>query len=228
MYHAMTLDLIKHDEMAKDLNLPIEHISQYFSNYTLYKNFPIRDLTFEEENLVKAIQQVKIMTDAQLKYAIQEYSIDLNLLKDDQLLIERKISKYDNEERYLITRKYQKFILEPAVLYGNTEAPLTKSLSMNDVMLLLSHIAMGVSKNKEEIDARTRIAALSKIADIYATSKMLQNQSQDIDPTMLTNLSPTELTKIIDFIKTNQSIPMQNKEDIKIEKEIKSKKKKDE
>jgi hypothetical protein len=214
MYQAMLLDSIQYEEVSKDLNLPIDHVKQYFFNYAIYKNFPIRDLTFEEDNLVKAIQQVKIMSDAQLKYAIQEHSIDLNDLSKDQLLIERKISRYDNEERYAITRKYQKFILEPAVLYGNNEAPLTKPLTMNDVMLLLSHIAMGVSKKNEDIDSRTRIAALSKIADIYATSKMLSNQNQAIDANDLVNLSPTELTKIIDFIKTNQSIPIQEEKKV--------------
>lgn len=200
MYDVVTLQTIDYTTMSSELQLPIEHIRVYFSNYALYKNFPIRTLTFEEENLVKAIKQIKLMTDAQLRNLIEEYEIDLTEISKDNLLIERKVARYEDEERYIITRKYQHFILEPAVLYGNVEAPLTKPLTLNEIVVLMSNMAIGLSKNNEAIDPKVRLSALSKIADIYATSKILENSNQSIDEEVIEDMSPAQLNELIKMI----------------------------
>jgi len=222
MYDVVSIDTLKFDVVANELNLPIDHVKAYFSNFGLYKCYPIRDLTFEEDSLVKAINEVKIMTDIQLKEIIANNNIDIQGLADDQLLIERAMANYTNEERYMITRKYQRFILEPAVLYSNTDAPLTKPLTMDDIVVQLSNIAIGNSKHKEIIDARTRIAALSKISDIYTTTKMLIQNDQSVEQSDLVDIGPEELTRLIDFIQENHKLPEVVVEE-KIKKEVKKK-----
>lgn len=207
MYDVVAYNAINYEDASRDLNLNLDHVRSYFMNYDLYKTYPIRDLTFEEEKLVKAISQVKIMSDSQLTHIINEYNIKIEDMVHDPLLIERKIARYDDEVAYSITRKYQHFILEPAVLYGNIEAPLTRPLSMDEILISLSNIGVGKSRKGEPIDARTRISALTKVADIYISTKILTQKSGGIDDNVKEDLSPEELTNLIDFIKSNHAIP---------------------
>lgn len=216
MYNVITTSSVDINEVSIDLNLPLGHVKEYFSNYELYKKYPIRDLTFEEEQLVRAIKDVKVMTDHQLKAIIEENNIDLKELENDQLLIERKLARYEDNDKYSLTRKYQHFILEPAVLYNNFSAPVTKPLDMNDVMVLLSNIALGLSNQQEETDSKVKITALSKIADIYTSAKMLDTASKTITAEDLADLSPKQLSKIIDFVKVNKDtteVPLRLKEE---------------
>jgi len=219
MYDVVSMDVLVYEDVARDLNLSIDHVKAYFGNYGLYKCYPIRDLTFEEDNLVKAINEVKIMTDLQLQDVISRNNIDIDGLDDDQLLIERSIANYVDEDRYIITRKYQHFILEPAILYSNMGAPMTRALTMEEIVIELSNIAVGNSKFKEEIDARTRISALGKISDIYTTTKMLLQNDQPITKSDLEDIGPAELTKLIDFIQKNNDMPEAVVEE-KIKKEV--------
>lgn len=216
MYNVINITSIDINEVSADLNLPLGHVKEYFSNYELYKKFPIRDLTFEEEQLVRAIKDVKVMTDHQLKAIIEENNINITELESDQLLIERKLARYENNDKYILTRKYQHFILEPAVLHNNFSAPVTKPLDMNDVMVLLSNIALGLSNQQEETDSKVKITALSKIADIYTSAKMLDTTTKTITAEDLAELSPKQLSKIIDFVKVNKDtteVPLRLKEE---------------
>lgn len=216
MYNVITTSSVDVNEVSTDLNLPLGHCKEYFANYEIYKKYPIRDLTFEEEQLVQAIKDVKVMTDHQLKAIIEENNIDLKELENDQLLIERKLSKYEDDEKYNLTRKYQHFILEPAIVHNNFSAPATKPLDMNDVMVILSNIALGLSNQQEETDSKVKISALSKIADIYTSAKMLDTTSKTITAEDMKDLSPKQLSKIIDFVKENKDVtkvPLRLKEE---------------
>jgi hypothetical protein len=216
MYDVVTIGNLDYEKVSVDLNLPITHVREYFLNYDLYKKYPIRDLTFEEEQLVRAIKDVKIMTDLQLKTIIEDNDINIKELEKDQLLIERKLARYDDQNKYALTRKYQHFILEPAVLFNNFSAPITKPLDMNDVMVLLSNIALGLSNQQEDTDSKVKITALSKIADIYTSAKMIEISKKSIDPEDLIDLSPKQLSKIIDFVKINKDtteVPLKLKEE---------------
>lgn len=218
MYDVVDTSSLNYEEVSFDLNLPLKHVKEYFLNYDLYKKYPIRDLTFEEEQLVRAIKDVKIMTDLQLKTIIEDNNIDVKDLEMDQLLIEKKLARYDDQNKYLLTRKYQHFILEPAVLFNNFSAPITKPLDMNDVMVLLSNIALGLSNQQEDTDPKIKISALSKIADIYTSAKMIEISSKSIEPEDLIDLSPKQLSKIIDFVKVNKDtteVPLKLKEEEK-------------
>lgn len=218
MYDVVDTSSLNYEEVSFDLNLPLKHVKEYFLNYDLYKKYPIRDLTFEEEQLVRAIKDVKIMTDLQLKTIIEDNNIDVKDLEMDQLLIEKKLARYDDQNKYLLTRKYQHFILEPAVLFNNFSAPITKPLDMNDVMVLLSNIALGLSNQQEDTDSKIKISALSKIADIYTSAKMIEISSKSIEPEDLIDLSPKQLSKIIDFVKVNKDtteVPLKLKEEEK-------------
>lgn len=206
MYEIVTLGTIKIEEVARDLTLPLEHVKSYFSKYDLYKKYPIRDLTFQEEQFVDAIKDVKLMGEQELKTIIDEYEINLKDLEKDQLLIEKKLSKFTDEEAYKITRKYQHFILEPAIIYGNKEAPLTRPLDMESVITMLSNIAMGLTTQKIELDPKVKVSALAKIADIYTASKALSIGNPDVITNEdLNELSPKELTKLIAHVKTKTS-----------------------
>lgn len=218
MYDVVDTSSLNYEEVSFDLNLPLKHVKEYFLNYDLYKKYPIRDLTFEEEQLVRAIKDVKIMTDLQLKTIIEDNNIDVKDLEMDQLLIEKKLARYDDQNKYLLTRKYQHFILEPAVLFNNFSAPITKPLDMNDVMVLLSNIALGLSNQQDDTDPKIKISALSKIADIYTSAKMIEISSKSIEPEDLIDLSPKQLSKIIDFVKVNKDtteVPLKLKEEEK-------------
>lgn len=216
MYNVVTINTIKYEEVSKDLNLSLDHVKSYFSNYDIYKKYPIRDLTFQEQELISAIKKVKMMSDNEVMSVLEEYEIKMEDLGKDQLLMERKISRYNNEIEYSISRKYQHFILEPAILYGNFEAPITRALDMENIVTLLSNIALGITTQGIVTDPKVQIAALSKIADIYATSKVLSMNSSDIISSEdLNDLSPKELTKLINHVKKNKIIDSTEKEPIK-------------
>lgn len=201
MQYHLTVNDINHEEVSRDLDLPITHVKAYFDNYALYKSFPIRTLTFDEENLAKAIKSVSIMTNVQIKSIIDDKNINIADLKKDPLLVERSIANYVDEERYNITVKYLKFILEPAVLYGNFEAPLTKPLSMEEVVVLLSNMAVGISKTSHLIDPRVQLSALSKIADIYSTTRILNETNKStLDEDRLNQLTPAQLNEIVTMV----------------------------
>ena len=208
MYDVITLETLEtvdYEDIAKELKLQVDHVKSYFINYPLYKNFPIKDLTYDEINLVKAINKVKLMTDVQLKTIIIDNQIDISKIHDDQLLIEKHVANYHDEEKYKITRKYQHFVLEPAILHGNFDAPITKPLSMEDILIQMSNIAIGVSGKGEIIDAKTKISAMSKISDIYIAHKMLSQGKEPIDEDIYEDMSPSDITKLIDYMKKNNN-----------------------
>lgn len=199
-YHVISHTDIEYIEIANDLNIPLEHVEIYFDNYHIFKAYPIRTLTFEEENLINTINQVKTMTDHQLKQLIQENRINTMNTVTDPLHVERMISRFYDEDRYSLVRKYQKYILEPAMLYGNFTAPLTKPLSMQEIAIHISNMAMGITKDGNDLDPKTRLSALSKLADMYATDRLISNQEKTIDPTLFDDVSPDQLTLIIDNV----------------------------
>lgn len=207
MYNVVTINTIKPEEVSQELSLPLDHVKAYLFNYDIYKKYPIRDLTFQEIEFVKAIKDIKTMTESEIRNILDEYGISLEDLKEDQLLMEKKISRFLNEDEYTLTRKYQHFILEPAIVYGNIEAPITRPLDMGNIVTLLSNVALGLTTQGHAIDPKVQIAALSKIADIYTASKVLSLNTGDvITSDDLNDLSPKELTKLIDHVKTNKSL----------------------
>lgn len=208
-YHVIAHESIKYDEMARELGISLEHVSIYFDNYHIYKTFPVRTLTFEEESFVKTIQELKVASDYQLKSLINENRIDMSRTLDDSLHVERIVSRYNDEERYAMTRKYQKYILEPAILHGNFTTPLTVPLSMQEIATLISNMALGIVSDGGEVDNKTRLSALSKLADMYATDRLITNQEKTIDPLIFDNMTPDQLSKIINAVeKETKKIPV--------------------
>ncbi len=204
MYDVVTISTIKIEDVINDLELPLDHVKTYIYNYDVYKKYPIRDLTFQEIEFVNAIKQVKLMSEIEIRNILDEYELKVADLKKDQLLLERKISRFINEKEYQLTRKYQHFILEPAILHGNFEAPITRPLDMGNIVTLLSNIALGLTTQGQVLDPKIQISALSKIADIYTTSKVLSlSTGEIISSEDLTDLSPKELTRLINHVKSN-------------------------
>ena len=76
------------------------------------------------------------------------------------------LNECELDEQYRITRLYQHFILMPAILYGNVDAPLTKPLTMTDIVTQLSNIAIGVTGKNEVVDAKTKIAAMLRHEEV--------------------------------------------------------------
>ena len=207
MYSIVTAETVKIEEISKDLNLPVDHVKTYFSNYDVYKKFPIRDLTFQEQELISAIRKIKTMEESELIKLLEEHNITIKDLEKDQLLMERRLARYNDDYSYSLTRKYQHFILEPAILHGNVEAPLTRPLDMENIVTMLSNIAMGLTTQGYPIDPKVQISALSKIADIYTTSKVLTMNSKGlVNAGDLRELSPKELTRLIKHIQTNKDL----------------------
>lgn len=207
MYEVVTLGTIKINEVSKELNIPIEHIKVYFDNYDLYKKFPLRDLTFQEIELISAIKKVKLLPEEEVIKLINQYDIDPKQLHEDQLLLERKMSRFTDDYSYSLLRKYQHFILEPAILHGNYEAPLTRPLGLENIITLLSNVAMGLTSQGNPLDPKTQISALGKIADIYTANKLINmNPNEVLTPDIIADLSPKELTKLIQFVKTNKKM----------------------
>lgn len=205
MYEVVTIETIKPDLVSKELNISIDHVKNYISNYDIYKKYPIRDLTFQEQEFIRAIRKVKTMSDNEIMSLLEKFQIKVSDLHGDQLYLEKKISNFNDESQYAITRKYQHFILEPAILYNNFEAPITRAFDMENIVVLLSNIAMGITSQGHPLDPKVQIAALSKIADIYTTSKVLTMNTEDaITSEDLNDLSPKELTKLINHVKTNK------------------------
>lgn len=205
MYEVVTIETIKPDLVSKELNISIDHVKNYISNYDIYKKYPIRDLTFQEQEFIRAIRKVKTMSDNEIMSLLEKFQIKVSDLHSDQLYLEKKISNFNDESQYAITRKYQHFILEPAILYSNFEAPITRAFDMENIVVLLSNIAMGITTQGHPLDPKVQIAALSKIADIYTTSKVLTMNTEDaITSEDLNDLSPKELTKLINHVKTNK------------------------
>lgn len=205
MYDVVTISSIKPEEVSVELNISLEHVKSYLSNYDLYKKYPIRDLTYEEIEFVKAIRQVKEMSDNDIKRILDENHLTLDDLAKDQLAVERVLSGFMNDSSYKITRKYQHFLIEPALLYRNLEAPLTKPLDMGNVLTLLSNMAVGLSDQLIGVKDEVKLKALSKIADIYTASKVLSlNTNEVITSEDLTDLSPKDLTRLINHVKTSK------------------------
>lgn len=188
-----------YEEAAAELGVDIRHARLYFQYYHIYKTSPIRDLSFKEHELVSLIKDIKYLPDNMVIMQLRKYDMTLTDFNQNPAELMRRRGGLSDTEIDLIN-KYYKILIEPALLYGNTKAPLLRPLTSDDLIVLLSNMALGISPIKDEqIGAQSRLGAVSKLIDVYKINSFEPTNEDEIEME-LDELSPEELLALKDSI----------------------------
>lgn len=191
--------------ISSELNIPKENVDSYFRNYYINKTFPIRDLKPVEIALVKTYKEIMFHSEHDLRGMCIKHGVIYDDYLKDRWLLPAKYVGMTKEEYYII-KKYYAVVIEPFLKYENEIAPRLTPVSKEEIVMLLSNIAVGISIiPKEKINTFTSMMAMDKLVALYDTLPIETNVESD---RKIKELSPKELEAIIDQV-TKPKKPIQ-------------------
>jgi len=194
MNYNLAIENIDYNSISKELGIELIDVYNYFNNQNITYKFPIRKLTEEEKNFADACVRLQDYTLIQLLELADDYKIDRKKVEKDIFLIANEMSKINN---YKIVKKYFDILIRPYIDHGNSVPMQMFMLSKENILMLLSNVAMGIPLGEfEKIDIKDRMSALKTLLDQIKTddiqSQLRQINYEEYDK-KLQNLTPDEL-----------------------------------
>ena len=185
------------DIISAELGIPKNDILSYFKNYYINRTLPIRNLTMNEINLVKQYKEIMYYSEHDMKGMCQQFNVDFNeYIKDRWLVPKAYINMPDRE--YYVAKKYYRLLLEPYFNYDNHRAPMLRPLSMEEVIMLLSNLAVGISIIPgDKITSFISLTAMDRLVGLYDTLPKENNEEAN---DRIRELSPEQLVAVIDEV----------------------------
>lgn len=191
-----------YDMVSLELNMKKEEVESYFRNYYINKTLPIRNLTNLEIGMVKYYKEIRLYSDSDIRAVCANLNVDYGEYIENPWLIPKALTRIPEEE-YQIAMKYAPLILEPYLNYGNYRAPRLTPLSMEEIAMLLSNIAIGVSILPEDkINSYTAMSAMDRLLAMYDS---LPKKNNSAVSEKVKELTPAQLEEVINRVtsKTN-------------------------
>lgn len=205
--YSITELLSNSESVSIDLSIPKKDVETYFRNYYINKTRPIRNLTANEINLVKHYEETRFFSERDIRSFCSDNKIPFEeYVADNWIVPKNMINMPDNE--YRIARKYTRYLLEPYLFYKNSTAPRLSLLSKEEIGLLLSNIAVGVSiLPGEKINTKTSMDAMDRLLVLYDSLPKNDSASAEVNK-KLRKLNPKQLEmaikKITDEIESEE------------------------
>lgn len=190
------INLDTYPVVAHELNIPLENVESYFRNYYINRTLPIRDLTAKEMSLVKYYEEIKFYGKTDLLALCAQFKLTWEQYQEDAWIIPKHLAGMTDDE-YNIAKKYSSVILEPYLNYKQFKAPRFKPLSKEEIAMLLSNIAVGVSIiPDDQITVRVSMEAMDRLISLYET--LPKNHGDNpVAAENLKKLSPKQLEIIL-------------------------------
>lgn len=181
--------------MSQDLKISEPEIEAYYRNYYINRTLPIRDLTPDEIKLVRYYNEVKFYAKDEIVGLCTQYELTYEDYLSDMWILPKEIIKMPDAE-YMIAKKYASILLEPYVNYGNYRAPRLTPLTKEEIAMLLSNIAVGITiLPEDQITTRISMEAMDRLLNLY---EALPKEAMDKTTNdLLKNLSPKKLEALI-------------------------------
>lgn len=208
----MLLNLPKnYTTISKDLAIPTEQVRLYFQYYDIFRTNPIRDLNSREIYFVQLMKEVKYYPPSVLEAKLRELNISNEEYINNPSVLLRHLANL-SEEEFSIIGNYYNYLIEPAINYGNTRAPLLRPIEHTDMILILSNIAAGIPTiSTEQITSTTKVAAVSKLLDIYDKHKdSIADSSKEVTEeikTAASRMSPEQLKIVMELASSGDPLP---------------------
>ena len=184
--------------MAKELGISESEVESYYRNYYINRTLPIRDLTPNEMKLVKWYNEIKFANRSEQLDLCAKYHIAPVDFMADMWILPKALMQMPDDE-YSIAMRYASLLLEPYINYGNYKAPRLTPLTKEEIAMLLSNIAVGITiLPDDQITTRISMEAMDRLLVLYDT--LGPNKDADKANEKLKNLSPAQLEQLINQI----------------------------
>lgn len=192
--------------IARDLGISESDVQSYFRNYYINRTLPIRNLTLAEISLVKQYKEISLHSENDMRGMCLMLNIEYESFLADRWIVPKEYIRMSDKE-YYIAKRYFKILLEPYYLYENHMAPRLNPLSKEEVTILLSNIAVGISIiPNDNITSYTSMMAMDRLVNMYDTMpKEVDHEANQ----KIKELSPAQLEAIINSVaKTEKPIEL--------------------
>ena len=192
---------INYETVAKELNMTKLEVETYFHYYHLYKMHPIRDLTHKEIQFAKLSRILKSTPEYLVLEELKKYDLTYSDFRTNPAtLLQRQVDMTNAEIK--VVEKYYKYLIEPYVKNNLDKAPVLKPLTKDDLIIIITNIAAGISSNADEvISAKTKLDAAIKLFDIYYEGKYVPlGEREEVEMVDYDELSPQETKQILGMI----------------------------
>lgn len=153
--------------MAQELKMEEAEIEAYYRNYYIHRTLPIRNLTPNEIQLVRYYKDIRFAA----KPEIVEMCVSCGMTYDeyitDMWVLPKTLIRMPDEE-YRIAMRYASVLLEPYVNYDNYKGPRLTPLNKEEIAMLLSNIAVGITiLPEDQITSRVSMEAMDRLLKLY-------------------------------------------------------------
>lgn len=154
--------------ISLDLNISQQQVDVYFEYYSLNKRFPIRNLSMKEKLFAQYIYDLQVADNKTILEMRSRYDVSPEEYKNDAMSLPMKMAGLEKNQDYEKLIKWNVYLLEPFILYGNSQAPELKPLSKMELFLVISNIAMGKSIIPgQNVEIKDQLVAIQKLIDAY-------------------------------------------------------------
>jgi len=197
MNELIEKDRVASGIMAKELRLSEQEIESYYRNYYINRTLPIRDLTPNEIKLVRFYNEIKLASKTEVLALCSKQGITENMYMKDMWLLPKAIIQMPDEE-YRVAMRYASVLLEPYINYNNYRAPRLIALTKEEIAMLLSNIAVGITiLPEDQITTRISMEAMDRLLVLYET---LPKDTNNKSSALVKNLSPDQLERLINLV----------------------------
>ena len=190
-------NIVSTNIMAKELGITEIEVESYYRNYYINRTLPIRDLTPNEMKLVKWYNEIKFANKSEQLGLCAKYKITETEFMADMWLLPKVLMNMSDEE-YSVAMRYAGILLEPYINYGNFRAPRLTPLTKEEIAMLLSNIAVGITiLPDDQITTRISMEAMDRLLELY---EVMPKNTNDKATTHLRELSPKQLEALINQV----------------------------
>lgn len=190
-------NIVSTNIMAKELGMTETEIESYYRNYYINRTLPIRDLTPNEMKLVKWYNEIKFANRTEQLALCAKHGINTVDFMNDIWLLPKALMQMPDEE-YAVAMRYAGLLLEPYINYGNYRAPRLTPLTKEEIAMLLSNIAVGITiLPDDQITTRISMEAMDRLLVLYEN---LPRETSGKMTEQLKNLSPKQLEQLINHV----------------------------